>query len=238
MLYGDFCCKVFLGSVSRFKDKKGKTNGFVLRLRSATGKSITAILRNQRFGHCFLGNLLFFFSGIPPCCSGGCFNLLRGLFFSAHGIPPRNSAHLFSFASRIYFNSCTPPADRLLFLHIKCFLLSQVSCCLCTPGAPPIAELQGIAKQRMSNVQNEKAFRHHRTTADRKASNIQCADQNGDTPLPSNNSLQEQQYPMRRLKWRSAPTGQQKSAKRVMSNVQTKMAFRPPPTNNILYKKI
>ena len=84
------------------------------------------------------------------------FLLFCGLLFFTHGIPPRNSAHLFSFASRIYFNSCTPPADRLLFLHIKCFLLSQVSCCSCTPGAPPIAELQKIAKQRMSNVQNEK----------------------------------------------------------------------------------
>ena len=71
-------------------------------------------MRNQRFGHCFLGNLLFF----------------------THGISPSYSAHLFSFASRIYFNSCTPPADRLLFLHIKCFLLSQVLCDSCTPGAP------------------------------------------------------------------------------------------------------
>ena len=139
-------------------------------------------MRNQRFGHCFLGNLLFFFSGIPPCCSGVCFNLLRGLFFSAHGIPPRNSAHLFYFASRIYFNSCTPPADRLLFLHIKCFLLSQASCCSCTSGAPR---------------------------------------------LPSCKGLRSKECLRRKTKWRSATTEQQKSAKRVMSNAQTKIAIRP-----------
>ena len=105
-----------------------------------------------------------------------CFNLLRRLLFFTHGISPSYSAHLFSFASRIYFNSCTPPADRLLFLHIKCFLLSQVSCCSCTPGAPPIAELQGIAKQGMSKAQNKMAICHRRATRDCEASNVQCAD--------------------------------------------------------------
>ena len=104
---------------------------------------------------------------------------------------------IYFFAPRIYFNSCTPPADRLLFLHIKCFLLSQVSCCSCTPGAPPIAELQEIAKQRMSKAQNE----------------------NGVPPLPSNKRLRSKQHPMSGIKWRSAPTEQQEI--RVMSNCKS-----------------
>ena len=116
-----------------------------------------------------------------------CFNLLRGLLFFTHGISPRHSTHLFYFASRIFFTSCTPPAARLLFLHIKCFLLSQVSCCPCAPGAPPIAELQKIAKQTMSSVQTKMAFRPHRATTDREANNVQCADQNGVPPPPNNN---------------------------------------------------
>ena len=116
---------------------------------------------------------------------------------------------------------------RLLFLQIGCFRHSQVPCCSRTPGAPPIAELQGIAKQRMSKAQNKMAICHSRATTDREANNIQCADQNGDTPLPSNNSLQEQQPPMRRVEWRYAPAGQQQSAKQTTSNAQTKMAIRP-----------
>ena len=134
---------------------------------------------------------------------------------------------IYFFAPRIYFNSCTPPADRLLFLHIKCFLLSQVSCCSCTPGAPPIAELQGIAKQRMSKVQNKMAICHSRATTDRKANNIQCADQNGVPPLPTNKRPRSKQHPMRKPKWRYAPAGQQQTAKQTTSNVQTKMAIRP-----------
>ena len=54
-----FCCKFFLGSVSRFKDKKGKTSGFVLRLRSATKSviersdalSLSKCRNNQKFNH-------------------------------------------------------------------------------------------------------------------------------------------------------------------------------------------
>ena len=89
----------------------------------------------------------------------------------------------------------------------------------------PPAEQQQTAKQTTPNAQTKMAIRPHRATRDRKANNIQCADQNGDTPLPSNNSLQEQQPPMRRVEWRSAPAEQQKTAKQTASNAQTKMAF-------------
>ena len=140
---------------------------------------------------CFilLRGLLFSEQGRTPCYSANLFCLSCRLLFFVYSISLRHSAHLFYFASRIYFNSCTPPADRLLFLHIKCFLLSQVSCCSCTPGAPPIAELQKIAKQRMFKVQNE----------------------NGVMPLPNSNRPQSKQHPMRRIKWCSAPPEQQKS---------------------------
>ena len=43
-------------------------------------KTIATILKIEDLGIVFWGNLLFFFSGISPCCSGVCFNLLRGLF--------------------------------------------------------------------------------------------------------------------------------------------------------------
>ena len=134
---------------------------------------------------CFilLRGLLFSEQGRTPCYSANLFCLSCRLLFFVYGIPPRHSAHLFYFASRIYFNSCTPPADRLLFLHIKCFLLSQVSCCSYTSGAPPIAELQEIAKQRMSKAQNE----------------------NGVPPLPSNKRLRSKQHPMCRMKMAIRP---------------------------------
>ena len=59
MLYGDFLLWIFLGSASRFKDKKGKTSGFVLRLRSATKSviersdalSLSKCRNNQKFNH-------------------------------------------------------------------------------------------------------------------------------------------------------------------------------------------
>ncbi len=104
-----------------------------------------------------------------------------------HTATPFGTFIFFCFA--FFCDSCTPPADRLLFLHIKCFLLSQVSCCSCTSGAPPIAELQEIAKQRMSKVQNE----------------------NGVMPLPNSNRPRSKQHPMRRPKWRYATAEQQKS---------------------------
>ena len=139
---------------------------------------------------CFilLRGLLFSEQGRTPCCSANLFCLSCRLLFFVHGIPPRHSAHLFYFASRIYFNSCTPPADRLLFLHIKCFLLSQVLCDSCTPGAPRLpsckrwrskecsscrikwryatAGQQQTAKQTTSNVQNKMVFCPTRTTTD------------------------------------------------------------------------
>ena len=133
-------------------------------------------MRNQRFGHCFLGNLLFFFSGIPPCCSGVCFNLLRGLFFSAHGISPRHSAHLFSFASRIYFNSCTPPAAAFCSctLNVSCFHKSLVV--HAHRARPRLPSCKGLRSKECPRRRMKKAFRHHRTTTDRKANNLQCAE--------------------------------------------------------------
>ena len=44
--------------------------------------------------------------------------------------------------------------------------------------------------------------------------------------LPSCKRLRSKECPRRRIKWRYATAGQQETAKRVMSNVQTKMAFR------------
>ncbi len=138
--------------------------------------------------HIFLGNLLFFFSGIPPSYS----------------------AHLFSFASRIYFNSCTPPAAAFCSctLNASCFRKSLVvhahrarprlpSCKRLRSKECPMRRIkwryatagqQQTAKQTMSKAQNEMAICHSRATTDREAKNVQCADQNGDMPLPSHNS--------------------------------------------------
>ena len=127
----------------------------------------------------FLGNLLLFFGGRTTCCSGVCFNLLRGLFFPAHGISPRHSAHLFYFASRIYFNSCTPPAAAF---------------CSCILNA--------------SSFRKSLVVHAHRARP----------------RLPSCKGLRSKECPRRRIKWRYATTGQQETAKRVMSNAQTKMA--------------
>ena len=49
---------------------------------------------------------------------------------------------------------------------------------------------QQTAKQTTSNAQTKMAFRHCRVTTVREASNVQCADQNGVPPQPSNNRLQ------------------------------------------------
>ena len=147
------------------------------------------------------------------------------VFRSWHIATPFGTFVLFCFAN--FFTSCTPPAARLLFLRIKCFLLSQVSCCPCAPGAPPIAELQETAKQTMSSVQSKMAICHCRVTTVREASNVQCAKQNGDMPPPGNKRLRSTEFPMCKTKWRSATTEQQQSAKQTTSNAQTKIAIRP-----------
>ena len=136
-------------------------------------KTIATILKIEDLGNVFWGNLLFFFSGISPCCSGGCFNLLRGLFhflcmayrhvarhicfnllrgllFPVHGISPCCSAHLFLFCFAVFCNSCTPPADRFWFLQIGCFRHSQVSCCSRTPGAPRLPSCERLRSELFS----------------------------------------------------------------------------------------
>ena len=123
-------------------------------------KTIATILKIEDLGIVFWGDLLFFFSGIPPCCS----------------------AYLFLFCFAVFCNSCTPPADRFLFLQIGCFRHSQVSCYSCTLGAPPIAELRKIAKRIIFNVQNEMAVCHCRVAKVCEANDIQWADQHGVPP--------------------------------------------------------
>ena len=123
-------------------------------------KTIAAMLKIEDLGNVFWGNLLFFFSGISPCCS----------------------AYLFLFCFAVFCNSCTPPADRFWFLPTGCFWLSQVSCCSRTPGAPPIAGLRKIAKRMIFNVQNEMAVCNCRVTKVCEANDIQCAKQKGVPP--------------------------------------------------------
>ena len=153
-----------------------------------------------------------------------CFNLLRRLLFFTHGISPRHSAHLFSFASRIFLLHALHrrPACCSCALNVSCFRKSLVvhahrarprlpsckrlrskQCPVCrAKWRYAIAESQQFAKRLMSNVQTKMAFRPHRTTTDREASNIQCAKQNGDMPPPGNNRPRSKKCPVRRLKWR------------------------------------
>ncbi len=86
---------------------------------------------------------------------------------------------------------------------------------------------QQTAKQITSSAQNKMAICHSRATRDCKASNSQCADQNGVPPLPNNNRPRSKQHPVRRIKWRYATAGQQETAKQATSNERNQMAIRP-----------
>ena len=104
------------------------------------------------------------------------FLLFCGLLFFTHGIPPRNSAHLFSFASRIYFNSCTPPAAAFCSctLNVSCFRKSLVI--HAHRARPRLPSCKRLRSKECPRRRMKKAFRHHRTTTDRKANNLQCAE--------------------------------------------------------------
>ena len=127
----------------------------------------------------FLGNLLLFFGGRTPCCSGVCFNLLRGLFFP-----------LMAYRHAI---------RRIYFLLLREFILThalhrRTACCSCTLN---------VSCFRKSLVVHAHRARPR---------------------LPSCKRLRSKECPMRKTKWRYATTGQQETAKRVMSSAQTKMA--------------
>ena len=150
-------------------------------------------MRNQRFGHCFLGNLLFFFMFWGLFLSAS-----RSLLFFTHGISPPYSAHLFFFASRIYFNSCTPPAAVFCSCRLDVSGIRKSLVVYAHRARPRLPSCKGLrskecprrrikwryatagqqetAKQTMSSVQSKMAICHCRVTTDREARNVQGAE--------------------------------------------------------------
>ena len=127
---------------------------------------------------CFilLRGLLFSEQGRTPCCSANLFCLSCRLLFFVYGISPRHSAHLFYFASRIYFNSCTPPAAACCscILNVSCFRKSLVL--HAHRARPRLPSCKRLRSKECPMCRMKKAFRHHRTTKDCEANNIQCAE--------------------------------------------------------------
>ena len=63
---------------------KARNFGLLNSTASTTRGVKLALFNSVLFGHCFWGNLLFFFSGIPPPHSAQLFFLLRRTFFNSY----------------------------------------------------------------------------------------------------------------------------------------------------------